>query len=243
MTPARRVPAPSRACRRPRRLAGGLPGGAVVGRADVLQAHHALAVDDERLGHTGGAERELGAAGRIGADPAVRIAMALQERADCAGRVADRDPIDLDSPAVEFCQDRRFADAGHTPAREQVEQARLARRKVGRFQTGGSRNGGRQVELRHFPVYQLRTDRRIVRLNQPPGKRAQDPYDQDDRQKAKRAAHWAIHLRHARRACPARASRPPSPMSPPPNQMSVTSGFHHKRSCQRPSASDRPMTV
>ena len=59
----------------------------------------------------------------------------------------------------------------------------------------------------------------VVRLDQPPRECAKNPDDQNDREKAKSAAHCAIHLRQARRPCPPRANSPPRPIRMPPNQI------------------------
>ena len=43
--------------------------------------------------------------------------------------------------------------------------------------------------------------------------------------------------------CPSNATAPPSAISAPPAQISVTNGFHHKRSCHAPDGSGLPITV
>ena len=69
---------------------------------------------------------------------------------------------------------------------------------------GASGKRRRQLERRHLPVDELRADRRVVWLHQPPGEGPQNPDQQNDRKQAKRAAHRKALLRQARARVPRR---------------------------------------
>src|SRR6185503_16162706 len=93
-----------------RRLVSGENGGqvAVGDRADMLVADDSAAVDDERLGYAGRAERELDLAVAIVADRLERIAVGGEESGEVLGPVAHGDADDRHAAAAELGELRRL---------------------------------------------------------------------------------------------------------------------------------------
>jgi hypothetical protein len=126
---------------------------------------------------------------RVCAKPLIRVAVLAKEGGDCFWGVADGNRINLHAFAAEFGEHWRFTDAWHTPARENVEQPRFASCEIGRFQASLAWDGGSQIERRDLAFDQLRGDRRISRLDEPPGEARYEPNKQNDRDQAQAAAH------------------------------------------------------
>ena len=118
---------------------------AALERPDILVADHALPIDDEGLRHAGRAERDLNA--RF----AYRVRCARKDRRCARGKSATSSGVSRTAIAsiahaasLQALQHRRFADARHAPAGEDVEELRLARREVREARPGLSA-GGRQA--------------------------------------------------------------------------------------------------
>ena len=83
----------------------------------------------------------------------------------------------------------------------------------------------------------------VGRAAQPPGHRADERDQHEQRQEAQQRGSCERLLAadaaaaRSRTSRPTSASRPPSAISTPPSQINVTNGFHHSRSCQRPCSS------
>src|SRR3546814_6437638 len=148
---------------------------------------------------------------------------------------------DLHPRLLERQQLRRLRRAGHAPACEDVEQARLARRQLRACQRRPVARGGGQGEGGQRLADQLRTDDPVVRAQQPAREQPEKAEEQGQRQpdqhlphaaasKALRARHLSSHPRRSR---PTSASAPPRAIRKPPSQINVAKGFHQMRSCHR----------
>ena len=156
----------------------------------------------------------------------------------------------IGTPApLQLHQLRRLGDARHAPAGEDVDQARLPGREVGRGKPGLAGNAGGKREGRHgLPTSCDGSPCRAGATGATPPPRRTPARTISGMKRAAAHAHssasrWRRRTprwRHAGRS--ARAGRP-SAISTPPSQIRVTNGFHHRRSCQRPSRPGWPITV
>ena len=211
-----------------------------------------VAVDHEAFGHARRAERELHRAAPVVADRGHRDRRCARGNRRIAGGVSRiAIAVDRDARLLQPQQLRRLGDARDAPAGEDVEQARLARRRSRR--SPGPACPARAAAARSRaaacrPSPSAPCGRRACSSPQPTTANSAG----EQRPAAARAASASCRTprsavararRRSRRTRPSSDSAPPIATSAPPDQISVTNGFHHSRSCQRPCSSGWPSTV
>ena len=78
-----------------------------------------------------------------------------EERGSSCGRVAYGHRLDLHALPSQLAEDRRFADAGHAPARKDVEQSRFTATEIRRCNAGLAWHCRRKRKLRKRALDQL----------------------------------------------------------------------------------------
>ena len=209
----------------------------------MLQDDTPLPVDHEAFRHAGRAERQLHRALPVIANTGIRVAVLAQEGGERGRGVADRNAFDRHAQGLETHQLRRLRNTGDAPAREDVDQARLAGQRAA---AGLAGDDGGQGDVGQRLADHRRADGTVCGSEQAERHHGRDRDERRERRPEQPALHATPSrsaLRRSRRQRPISDKAPPRATSAPPSQISVTNGFHHSLSCQRPCVSGWPRTV
>jgi len=153
----------------------------------MLMNDDAIAVDHEGLRHAGRTQLQLHLAGRVGSDPRIGIAPAVEEIGNILRRIAAGNRVDFYAGPLQLQQLRRFGDTGHTPA--DIEQRGLAPGKIGTGKSGPLLDRCGQGKFRHRFADHLALDDIILGHHQADRDRAKEKAEQHERQPEQPAVH------------------------------------------------------